>query len=179
MTRTLSWLSGLIVIALLAVGVIPAHAQGPYYALPSWDQTLPSATRFIVLSNMGSAAVLDRETGLVWERSPTPVKISWVQGMDRCMKLTVSNRRGWRLPTFQELSSLQDASQSLALPVAHPFVDVQPDFYWSATTTRFAAGELARFVAFFDFGQPFTWGDKQSDEAYVWCVRGGQGVDPQ
>src|SRR5262245_28200900 len=33
--------------------VTPAHAQtsgvGPYYATPSWNQTLPSATRFIVL----------------------------------------------------------------------------------------------------------------------------------
>ena len=26
-------------------------ANGPYYATPSWDQTLPASTRFIVLSN--------------------------------------------------------------------------------------------------------------------------------
>ena len=51
----------------LGVGA-PAQAAsgiGPYYAMPSWDQTLPAATRFIVLTNMGSEAVLDRETGLV------------------------------------------------------------------------------------------------------------------
>lgn len=53
----------------LALGTGPAKAAtteaGPYYSLPSWDQTLPASTRFIVLSNFASAAVLDRETGLV------------------------------------------------------------------------------------------------------------------
>src|SRR5689334_6098081 len=46
-------------------------AAGPYYATPSWDQTLPASTRFIILSNFTSEAVLDRDTGLVWERSPS------------------------------------------------------------------------------------------------------------
>lgn len=43
-----------------------ASAVRPYYAMPARDQTLPAATRFIVLTNMASQAVLDRETGLVW-----------------------------------------------------------------------------------------------------------------
>ena len=33
-----------------------------------WSQILPAATRFQLV--MGGAAVLDRETGLVWEQSP-------------------------------------------------------------------------------------------------------------
>ena len=65
---------GIFVIGTLALTNTLTHAQttapGPYYATPSWDQQLPAATRFIVLSNWNSAAVLDRETGLVWERSP-------------------------------------------------------------------------------------------------------------
>jgi hypothetical protein len=55
---------------------------GPYYATPSWDQTLPCTTitncpRFLVLPNMGNAAVLDKETGLVWEQSPNSSDFSW------------------------------------------------------------------------------------------------------
>src|SRR5262249_15328144 len=58
--------------ALLAVSpglveALGATANGPYYAEPSWDQMLPASTRFIVLSNFNSEAVLDRETGLVWQ----------------------------------------------------------------------------------------------------------------
>src|SRR5271169_1120634 len=55
--------------------------NGPYYANPSWDQQLPASTRFVVLTNWGSQAVLDRETGLVWELTPSTNQseaVSWV-----------------------------------------------------------------------------------------------------
>lgn len=51
---------------------------------PSWDQTLPSATRFIVLSNFASAAVLDLETGLVWERPPSTTSRTWSDAQYHC-----------------------------------------------------------------------------------------------
>src|SRR5215813_4773335 len=79
-------------------------APGPYYATPSWDQTLPVSTRFIVLSNWNSAAVLDRETGLVWERSPAFVDATdWQLANVQCHSLGsgtrfTSTRMGWRLP---------------------------------------------------------------------------------
>ena len=51
-----------IIIGLLALGLLagaaltagPAQAVdavGPYYADPAWDQSLPVATRFVVLTN--------------------------------------------------------------------------------------------------------------------------------
>ena len=61
---------GTLAIASGPVGAKTTH-NGPYYANPSWDQQIPAGQRFIVLSNWNNAAVLDRETGLVWERSPT------------------------------------------------------------------------------------------------------------
>src|SRR5580704_13425546 len=100
---------GLVVLALCGLAASPAGAAtaaGPYYANPSWDQTLPSDIRFIVLSNMNSDAVLDRETGLVWEKSPSASSVDWVSAHDHCNQLIVGNRKGWRLPTVQELASL-------------------------------------------------------------------------
>ncbi len=93
--------------------VVPT-APGPYYAAPSWDLQLPASARFIVLSDWGGAAVLDKETGLVWERFPSPSPVNWVNASQRCMNLTVWNRKGWRLPTIQDLASLVDMS------VPHP-----------------------------------------------------------
>src|SRR5262247_3707722 len=93
--------------ALATCAVAPAHAQttgaGPYYATPSWDQTLPSATRFIVLSNFGGQAVLDRETGLVWEKSPNTAPMLWEPALEYCINHRVGDRQGWRLPTMAEL----------------------------------------------------------------------------
>jgi hypothetical protein len=61
--------------ALCAAASAQTVANGPYYATPSWDQTLPAATRFVVLSNMNAEAVLDRETGLVWRKTPDPAYV--------------------------------------------------------------------------------------------------------
>src|SRR4051812_39862727 len=92
-----------------------ASAVGPYYPYPAWDETLPASTRFIVLTNMNSQAVLDRETGLVWERTPdltlpTGLTRKWVDAHVICNIKTVGNRQGWRLPTVHELASLIDPS---------------------------------------------------------------------
>ena len=81
MKHKLFFTLALMVLAWVGFAASPAGAAtaaGPYYATPSWDQQLPASTRFVVLSNWidaahpsGGAAVLDRETGLVWEQSPT------------------------------------------------------------------------------------------------------------
>ena len=164
----------------------PAHAQtvanGPYYATPSWDQTLPAPTRFIVLSNMNSEAVLDRETGLVWQRSPG-AREPWGLATQRCYQSRVGGRMGWRLPTLSELGSLFDpaafaAHVSPPLPVGHPFT--VPAFraaFWTGTP---ATSPDVHHVAGWLFDTPSgtvgsTFGalDDLRQEAGVWCVRGG------
>src|SRR2546422_2704903 len=108
-------------LAMMGFSTVPAQAansNGPYYASPSWDQQLQCDTqatcpRFIVLSNWidashpsGGAAVLDRETGLVWEQSPSASGFNWSDAQIHCINLNAGNRGGWHLPTIQELRSL-------------------------------------------------------------------------
>ncbi len=99
-------------------------ANGPYYAAPSWDQTMPASTRFIVLTNMNGEAVLDRETGLVWWRMPTPDLATLFAAQFNCARSTVGGRRGWRLPAASELLSLFDPAATAPpfLPAGHPFL---------------------------------------------------------
>jgi len=176
---------GVLFLAMVLVTPGLAQAQttsnGPYYATPAWDQKLDCTTmatcpRFIVLLNWSSAAVLDRETGLVWEKSPSTSTFRWENAQIHCISLNAGNRGGWHLPTVQELRSLVDPSQSdPALPAGHPFTGVQSSGYRSATTvatlTSFA------WVVGFDDGNAFD--DDKSLPLFVWCVRGGHGVDPQ
>ncbi len=184
MKHKLLFTLGLVVWGWAMFAIVPAQAAtaaGPYYATPSWDQQLQCDTtatcpRFIVLSNWGNAAVLDRETGLVWEQSPSTGTDDWIGAQIHCNQLTVGNRKGWRLPTIQELASLIDPTRSIpSLPIGHPFSNVQSSRYWSATTAVFN-GTFA-WVVVFDVGV-VGLGDKGGND-YAWCVRGGQGVDPQ
>ena len=102
-----------------------------------WDRKIKSAKqRFKVLTEFNSEAVLDRETGLVWERKPSTENMAWSNARLFCAQKAVGGRGGWRLPSFSELASLVDpgiTSSAPRLPIGHPFIDVQPDTYWSAT----------------------------------------------
>jgi hypothetical protein len=196
-----------VLVAAVVVGCLasPGEAQtvspGPYYAPPSWDQTLPAATRFVVLSNMSNAAVLDRETGLVWERSPlspctNPLFCitleSGVRTYDRahfhCRQLTLGHRGGWRLPTVEELASLLDldpANTSVSrLPPGHPFQGVQFSYWTGTTVDQVDADGHALPIAvytmsFLSAGVGEAAKLVSTVQEGVWCVRGGRGVDPQ
>lgn len=181
MKRKLLYTLTLMVLALIGFATNPAGAAttaaGPYYATPSWDQTLPSSTRFIVLSNMSSNAVLDRETGLVWEQSPSTSTFIWEAAQFHCNELGTGGRMGWRLPTLQDLASLVDRSVSPGprLPSGHPFSNVQSSDYWSATV--FATDTSSAWVV--DFFNGFVVLQGKIGSHFAWCVRGGQGVDVQ
>ena len=92
-----------------AQGVLPL--TGPYYPTPAWDQTLASSTRFLILiGGFSNQAVLDRETGLVWQRSPDTAPTTWLNARKGCINKSVGavQRKGWRLPSINELASLLD-----------------------------------------------------------------------
>ena len=142
--------------------------NGGLNAAPLWDQVLPTAMRFVLV--MGGAAVLDRETGLVWEQSPQSTTFQWSDARVACTSRTVYGRKGWRLPSVNELASLLDTTQTNpALPIGHPFANILPSRYWLATTNadqhtlawegHLGNGEITRNV--------------KASYLFAWCVRGG------
>ena len=155
-------------------------AEDPHAGLPqNWDQTLPAATRFVVLSDFANAAVRDNETGLVWEKSPEATDAIWTDAALICVNKKVGDRKGWRLPSIPELASLIDptvTSPGLKLPVGHPFTNIQlsqAKGYWSATTM--AANAALAWHVFFDNGAVTGNGKLVTD--FVWCVRGPMNAD--
>ena len=82
--------------------------SSPYVA--SLNRTLPTETRFIVLANFNSEAVLDQDTGLLWERSPSMARTDWKTATASCLNRAIGGQRGWRLPSIVELTNLFDPS---------------------------------------------------------------------
>jgi len=150
--------------------VIPVKGQ-----FTSWDKKILGSTRFQL--RLDNEAVLDKETGLVWERSPSTTKTSWLLACNSCYKLEVGGRKGWRPATVEELASLIDTTnQNPALPTGHPFNNIQPlpnDYYWSSTTDI----DLSGSAWVINFGAGTLHGNSKGNNNLIWCVRGGHGYD--
>lgn len=164
-----------VLFAVLLTSAAPAQLQ-------PWNDQINTPLRFKVLSEFGNAAVWDKETGLVWEKTPSTSGFNWYQAHEHCIRTNIGNRRGWRLPTLQELESLFNPSVPApgpALPTGHPFIiNGLGSYYWTATT--YALITSSAWQVQFVNGAGFPAQDTKTDSGWlVWCVRGGPGVAAQ
>lgn len=200
MVRSAGWvIAG--VLALLFVGAVagivsggpldptgsPAPTGKTLEEIPgSWSRALPAndgaagpdppagcnSTRFQCV--MGNAAVLDRETGLVWTRDGSiEGSLTWANAKTECLQAETGGRRGWRLPAAEELQSVYDpvSPNSPKLPVGHPFSNVlSTDSYWSDSSTA------ATIAVAFQLNGGFT-AEPKTNVNLVWCVRTGPGYN--
>ena len=165
----------LIAMTMLVIFVPAAALAAGASGFPTWSQHFTKG-RFTVLPLFGRAAVLDKETGLVWEQSPDTGTFTWISALIHCYQLEVGGRKGWRLPTIEEVASLVDTSQPApTLPAGHPFENVRSSFYWSATTTAGSTGSA--WGVSLSNGNVFFVDKTLGSVDFVWCVRGGQGID--
>jgi len=112
-----------------------------------------SGSRFVIAF---PGAVLDKQTGLVWEEVPDFTSRTWTDATRYCANKTVRGTIGWRLPSTVELRSVQDHSMALSTVSGNVFSDLQSTIYWSTSTP-------AKFPISDDTSYTFP----------AWCVRGG------
>jgi hypothetical protein len=165
-----------VIIILLTFSVLSLPAPGTCAA------TNPAPVpRFV---DQGNGTVTDNRTGLVWTKdanAPGPADCqpadsrNWPRALDylTCLnKHTYLGFTDWRLPTLQELRALADKSRSKpALPAGHPFVNVQFNFYWSASPFGENAGNAGIFGMTYGVAGNYN---KRSGDFYVWPVRAGK-----
>lgn len=152
-----------------------------------WDTNNPSASRFVVLKAFNNQAVLDKNTGLVWEQAPSGDSIAWKHfphsnnpdnfAPDTCVNKNVAGTVGWRLPSVVELKSVQDPNLPAPFVPASIFTGISAtDSYWSATTSK-ASGDPVGYAWSVNFGTGrVDWG-VMGDTHRFWCVRGGMNAD--
>lgn len=154
----------------MTVGSVSADGVGPYYATPSWDQQLPASSRFVVLSNWGDQAALDRETGLVWQTNLASNSNGYTGASQACLLSKVGGRGGWRLPTIQELMRTLVSTNGLLIAGSpFSFLGQGTQIIWSTTA------ELGgyQWVAVTNAQQQASAGtmDISVDQAGAWCVQ--------
>ena len=171
-------------LALFASIGLAASMSAVLGAQQSWDKRIDVPERFQVLAPFGGMAVLDKETGLVWERVPGNSRDNWANAFSLCYFKSYGGRKGWRLPKVDELASLLDPAQSgPALPPKHPF-DVGRDMiFWTANTYAVPTQSVAYVIDFAPFGGAFygrlkdpVEDDPREPQLRVWCVRAPAGT---
>jgi hypothetical protein len=150
----------------------PAHMFTFRDVVQAWSGKLPPSRRFTLVLDAG--AVLDNETGLVWQRTPSTATMTFTATQSACTLSSLASRAGWRVPSISELQTLLDLSGvSPALPPGHPFIlPVSPGYYWSSTTS-ISAADNHYVINFSGTGQ--TTVSSSGAMIKVWCVRGGVG----
>ncbi len=159
----------------------PRGSQGVPADLPdvtqNQDKATPVPQRFVILPAFTNDAVLDKQTGLVWEKSPQTTSARWSVAHRTCIEKNVGGRKGWRLPSLPELSSLVDPSVAPpgpTLPQGHPFLAVQSAVYWSAT--RADEDPKGSWAVHFGLGGGATF-INWAHSVQAWCVRDGINMD--
>jgi hypothetical protein len=159
--------------SILSLVATPAAAKPPL-----WDKVISGKGRFQALSGFAGEAILDKETGLVWERAPTGQHFSWPTS--ECLGRNVGGRRGWRLPRYEELASLI-VDETDALPIGHPFQAPNGTYWTASSRPSFDGGPADQvFVVQFPADGSVAFAAKTDAIAHrVWCVRGPGGVEGQ
>jgi hypothetical protein len=147
--------------------------------LPSWHSSLSTqgacqSERWdcVIKGN----AVLDRETGLVWQQDSlvNADELNWYDSLAICRTLNLEGKLGWRVPTIEEFFTLLD---NFSQPPDPPFTAGVNPRYWTASTDPANAANALYWS--FTAGSIFP-GAKSGVPATgigVWCVRGPGGID--
>jgi hypothetical protein len=149
-----------------------------------WESHTPNP-RFAIYDNESPGdptddLVVDKETGLVWERAPSTAFMDWYTAIHEARKKEVGGRMAFRLPTVEELSSLIfiAAGAETSLDEGHPFIVPQPPdpprYYWSETAGSTAEApelSLAYGVKYYGEGPALSLMEVPTLNS-VWVVRG-------
>jgi hypothetical protein len=111
--------------------------------------------------------VLDRVTGLVWQRELDTVLRTYAEAKQHCDTLTLGGYDDWRLPSRIELVSILDSRRTQPAIDVSAFPGTPNDWFW---TSSLSPGDAASaWYVYFYFGYPKT--DLVSNQFSVRCVR--------
>jgi Protein of unknown function (DUF1566) len=145
----------------------------PRAAVEKWARWPMPNVRLAGLPNHHSydtqtpGVVVDRITGLIWQRTLTDKFYKFQDAERQCDGLDLAGHRDWRLPSRIELVSLLDTTRIQPSIDMDAFPNTPIDWFW--TSSLAADNPSAAWYVYFYFGYPKT--DDMSNSFSVRCVR--------
>jgi hypothetical protein len=155
-----------------ACAVTPPGSRWAEWPVPD-PTTTGARTRRHSYDTSTPGVVLDRVTGLTWERAVDPGMFTRDGASERCACLMLGGHEDWRLPTRIELVSLVDFTRTDPSIDVGAFPDTPFEWFWSSSLVE-GDPAVAWYVAFFDGN---THKNSVDVEHRVRCVRGPAAAD--
>lgn len=131
----------------------------------SIGEAAPASNHFQIGAD---GTVFDRRTGLTWQRSQAPSRMTQAQAVTYCAGLVLGTYSDFRLPAVGELFTIVDEQR--LTPAIDPavFPGTSADYpFWSSTPYAGPGGAIWRVS--FDVGD--AYGEDPATMLYVRCVR--------
>jgi len=134
--------------------------------MPNSMASLPNPQSFDTPSD-AVGAVVDRVTGLMWQRDLGDKLATFAGAKEQCDALSLAGQDDWRLPTRIELVSILDVTRIEPAIDLSAFPQTPSDWFWTASVA--ADDPRAAWYVYFYFGYPKT--DSVANSFSVRCVR--------
>lgn len=124
----------------------------------------------VLLRDATVEIVTDSTSSLQWQDNnmAKTTQKNWNEAVNYCEDLSFGGYDDWRLPSVDELQTLNDFSKYNPV-VSTVFVNVTSSYYWSSTTETY----FVTYAWLVDLDDGYTDYDDKLDSHYVRCVRGG------
>lgn len=150
----------------------PSSSSADFYGQDAQYTSKCTAQSFSSSSNV----VVDNNTGLTWEKSPSSSTYTWANRNTHCSDLNSSNYGGksnWRVPNPLELLTIVDNS-TYNLATNSNFTNMptgSSDYLW---TSKEYGGDTSLARAFNPYYGQYTYGHSKTSTYKVLCVSGDE-----
>jgi len=125
---------------------------------------LPAPEFEEVSGNSDQKIVKDEVSNLEWTVSDNNLR-TWLAALSYCKKLKYAGRRGWRLPSINELATIVNYSN---LSPASDFPGISSAYFWSSSTNPASDTQAWRIHT---YSGVMDYGKKSSETYKVICVQ--------
>lgn len=145
--------------------ITPPPARWATWPMPNFPGSgLPNPQSYDVSL---AGTVLDRVTGLMWQRAVGRVTMTFEAANTKCTNLELAGYRDWRLPSRIELVSILDLAEDKPSIDRSAFPNTPSDWFWSSSVA--ADSPTSAWYVYFYFGYPNV--EERRARFSVRCVR--------